>query len=77
MAKTYRDELLLHAISAHNTNVSRGIGLAPNEVHKKGYSRLPITILERRGVSGHQGLKADQLEYSQLMKDRQEWRTIL
>ena len=30
-----------------------------------------MTILERRGVMGHQGLKADQLEYLQLMRDRQ------
>ena len=65
------DKLLLHAISAHNNNVSRGIGLAPNEVHIGRYPRLLMTILERRGVAGHQGLKADQLEYLQLMRDRQ------
>ena len=65
------DKLLLHAISAHNNNVSRGIGLAPNEVHIGRYPRLPMTILERRGVAGHQGLKADQLEYLQLMRGHQ------
>lgn len=66
-----RDKLLLYAISAHDNNLSRGIGLAPNEVHIGKYPRLPMTTLERRGVGGHQGLKANQLEYLQLMKDRQ------
>ena len=31
--QTNWDELLLHAIAAHNNSVSRGTGLAPNEVH--------------------------------------------
>ena len=30
-----------------------------------------MIILERRGVAGNQGLNADQLEYLQLMRDRQ------
>ena len=59
------DKLLLHAVSAHNNDVSRGIGPAPNEVHIGRYPRLPMTILEKRGVMGHQGLKVDQLEYLQ------------
>ena len=33
------------------------------------YPRLP-TILEGRGVKGHQGLKQDQLDYLELMRDR-------
>ena len=65
------DESLPHAISAHNNNVSRGTGLAPNEVHIGRYPRMPMTILEGRGVRGHQGLKADQLDYLQLMRERQ------
>ncbi|CAN0574206.1 unnamed protein product, partial [Laminaria digitata] len=47
------DELLMHAVAAHNNNVSRGTGLAPNEVHIGRYPRLPMTILEGRGVKGH------------------------
>ena len=45
------DELLLHAIAAHNNRVSRGTGLAPNKVHIGRYPRLPLTILEGRGAS--------------------------
>ena len=42
-----------------------------NEVHIGRYPRLPMTILEGRGVKGHQGLKQDQLDYLELMRDRQ------
>ena len=31
-----------------------------------------MTIFEGRGVKGHQGLKQDQLDYLELMRDRQE-----
>ena len=65
------DDMLMHAVAAHNNNVSRGTGLAPNEVHIGRYPRLPMTILEGRGVRGHQGLKQDQLDYLELMRDRQ------
>lgn len=65
------DEMLLHAVAAHNNNVSRGTGLAPNLVHIGRYPRLPMTILEGRGASGNQGLKSDQLNYLNLMRDRQ------
>ena len=60
----------MHAVAAQNNNVSRGTGLAPNEVHIGRYPRLPMTILEGRGVKGHQGLKQDQLGYLELMRDR-------
>ena len=44
--------------AAHNNNVSRGIGLAPNEVHIGRYPRLPITVLlEGSGVKAHQSEK--------------------
>ena len=66
------DEMLPHAVSAHNNNVSRGTGLAPNQVHIGRYPRLPLTILEGRGARGHQGLRADQREYLDLMFDRQK-----
>ena len=35
------------------------------------YPRLPMTILEGRGVKGQQGLKHDQSDYLELMRDRQ------
>ena len=69
--QTNWDELLLHAIAAHNNSVSRGTGLAPNEVHIGRYPRLPITILEGRGARNHQGLRRDQLDLLQLMRERQ------
>ena len=65
------DEMLPHAVAAHNNNVCRGTGLAPNLVHIGRYPRLPMTILERKGVSGNQGLKQDQLDYLDLVRDRQ------
>ena len=61
----------MHAVAAHNNNVSGGTGLAPDEVHSGRYPRLPMAILEGRGVKGHQGLKQDQLGYLELMRDRQ------
>ena len=69
--QTNWDELLLHAIAAHNNSVSRGTGLAPNEVHIGLYPRLPMTILEGRGARGHQGLRRDQLHFLQLIRERQ------
>ena len=65
------DELLLHAIAAHNNSVSRGTGLAPNEVHIGRYPRLPMTILEERGARGHQGLRRDHLYFLKVMRERQ------
>ena len=66
-----RDEMLIYAVAAHNINVSRGTGIAPNEVHIGIYPRLPMTVLEGRGVKAHQGLKQDQLDCLKLMRDRQ------
>ena len=65
------DEALLHRIAAHNNNVSRGIGFAPNEVHIGRYPRSPMTILEGSGLKGHQSAKRDQLDYRELTRDRQ------
>ena len=65
--QTNLDELQLHAIAEHNNSVSRGMGLAPNNVHIGRYSRLPMTFLEGRGSKGHQGRRRDQLELLQLM----------
>ena len=62
---------MLHRIAAHNNNVSRGIGFAPNEVHIGRYPRSPMTILEGSGLKGHQSAKRDQPGYLELMRDRQ------
>lgn len=64
------DELLLQAGAAHNNNVSRGTGLAPNEAQIGRYPRFPLTFSEGRGVKRHQSLKHDQFEYLQVMRDR-------
>ena len=65
------EELLLHAIAAHNNSVSRGTGLGPNEAHIVRYPRLPMAILEGRGARSHQRLRRDQLDLLQLMRGRQ------
>ena len=65
------DEMLLHAIAAHNNNVSTGTRLAPNKVHIGRYTRLPMTILEGSGVKGQQSEKRDPLAYLELMGDGQ------
>lgn len=65
------DFMLLHAVAAPNNNVSQGTGLARNKVHIGRYPRLPMTILEGRGVRGNQCFKRDQLDYLELMRDRQ------
>ena len=69
--QTNWDELLLHALAAHNNSVSRGTGLAPNEAHIVRHPRLPMTILEGREARGHHGLRRDQLDFLQLMRERQ------
>ena len=65
------DDMLLHAIAAHNNNVGMGTGLAPNKVHIRRYPRLPMTILEGSGAKGHQSEKRDHLDYLGLMRDKQ------
>ena len=65
------EELLLHAIAAHNNSVTRATGLAPNEAHIVRYPRLPMTILEGRGARSHQRLRRDQLDLLQLTRGRQ------
>ena len=69
--QTSWDELVLHTIATHNISVSRGTGLAPNEVHIGRYPRLPMTILEGRRARGHEGLRRDQLDFLQLMREWQ------
>ena len=60
------DEQLPHVEAEFNNSVSAATGLAPNEVHLGRLPRLPLTVIERRGVRGHQGLGRDQLEYCDL-----------
>ena len=69
--QTNWDELLLHAAAAHNNSVSRGMGLAPNEVHIGRYPSLSMTILEGRVVKCHEEPRQDQLDFLQLMRERQ------
>ena len=69
--QTNWDELLLRAIAALSNGVSRGTGLAPNEVHIGRYPRLPMTILEGRGARNHQGRRRDQLDFLKLIRERQ------
>lgn len=57
-------------MSTHNKSVSRGTGLSPDVVHTEQYLRMPMTILEGRGVRGHQGLKDDHLDHLQLIRER-------
>lgn len=46
------DDMLMHAVAADNNSASRGIGLAPNEVHNIGiYPQImPMKILEEIGA---------------------------
>lgn len=53
---------------AYNKSASAATGLAPNEVHLPS---LPLTVIERRGACGHQGLKRDQVDCCDLTRDRQ------
>ena len=55
-----RDLQLPHVEFAYNNSVSAVTGLAPNEVHKGRLPRLPLTVFERVGVTGHQSLARDQ-----------------
>lgn len=65
------DEMLCTRWRFTNNNVRRGTELALNEVYIGRYLRLPMTILEGRGVEGHQGLNQNQTNYLELMTDRQ------
>ena len=62
--------MLMLVVAAHKNNVSRVTGLDPHEVHIGRYPRLPLTVLEGRGVRGRQGLQQDQLDLLGLMRDR-------
>lgn len=62
---------LLHAIAANSNSVRRRTGFTPNGAHIGWYPRLPISTLERSGVKGYQSTKRDQLDYLELMMDRQ------
>lgn len=66
------DEYLLPCVYAHNNHVSRATGLAPMELHIGRYPRLPMTILgSKNEIKGWQSKKRDDLDYLQLMKERQ------
>ena len=65
------DVMLGHVVSAHNNSVSRGTGLAPNQIHLGRYLRLPMTILEGREVPTGLGLKQEQLEFLKWVREQQ------
>ncbi len=65
------DVMLGHVVAAHNNNVSRGTGLAPNQIHIGRYARVPMTILEGRDVPTGLGMKQEQLEYVRRMREKQ------
>ena len=66
------EKQLPHVEVAYNNSVSAATGLAPNEVHLGRLPRLPVTVIECQGLSGHQGLQRDQLEYYDLARERQQ-----
>ena len=66
------DLQLRHVEFAYNSSVSAVTGLALNEVHMGRLPRLPLTVLERTGVAGHQSLARDHLAYCNLATDRQQ-----
>lgn len=51
--------------------MSRGTGLAPNQVQLGRRLRLPMTILEGREVPTGLGLKQEQLEYLKGVRENQ------
>ena len=66
------DDFLLPCVYAHNNHLSRATGLAPMELHIGRYPRLPMTILgSQKSVHGMQSKKRDDLDYLQLMRERQ------
>ena len=72
------NRMLLHIIAAHNNKVSKGTGMALNEIYIGRYPRQPMTTLEGSGFRGHQSEKKDQLGCLELMRDTQvrEYRLI-
>lgn len=60
-----------HAVSADNTNKSRGIVLASNGVYIRRYPRFPMTVFVERGEKGHRGVEHDRIYYINLMRNKQ------
>ena len=58
--------------SAYDNSGSAATALAPNEEHLGRLPRLPLTVIERQGASGHQSFQRDQLEYCDLARERQQ-----
>ena len=57
---------------AYNNSVSAATGPTPNDVHINRLPRLPLTVFDRTGVVGHQGLARDHLAYCDLATDQQK-----
>ncbi|CAB1106230.1 unnamed protein product [Ectocarpus sp. CCAP 1310/34] len=69
--KTDWDIHLPHVEFAYNNSVNQSTGLVPNEIHIGRIPRLPLSVFDRPTVGGHQSLARDQLEYCNLVVDRQ------
>ena len=70
------DEQLPRVESAYNNLVSAASGLAANEVHMGRLPRLPLAIIERTGVAGHQSLARDHLATATWRRTATSSRTI-
>ena len=58
-----RDEQVPHVESAYNNSVSASTRLAPSEARLGRLPRSSLTVIERQGATGHQGIQRDQLNY--------------
>ena len=63
---------LSHAEFAQKNSFCAATGLVPNGVHIGWLSHPPLTIFDRSGVTGYQGLVFDHLAYCDLRLDRQQ-----
>lgn len=55
------DEQVFHVESSYRNSLRSRIGLAPNKIYHECLLCLPLTVLERRGVSRQQRFKDDEL----------------
>lgn len=66
------DKQLRHIDFSYNNSFSAATSSAPYEVHMGRHPLLPLTSLERAGVSGHTRLARDPLAYRAGATDRQQ-----
>lgn len=66
------DEQSPHIEIALKTSANAATGLAPNDVRLGRLPRSAITVIQPRGVTGHQGRSRDRFEYHVLAGERQQ-----